>query len=1374
MDDFKGLSRDTTRAKTPQMMWEFARNILLNKNYLSVTNESGFDFIVNIPGQQIGVIDTNEEIVIFSLDETYSYIGTINTRLDNPIYELVLKSTKLGFKLNRPIEGVFYKNYKQDTIIIFSDGNFKDSFSPKLLNITSVSIPLSFTGEVVNSGEEYMELNPKGKESDIFISYEENSTLDAEVCYITYAYVTEDNSTLSYFPVHEVAYPLFGYKRKTTRNIIIDFFALDYLYTKIRIGIVVKRDNALFAYESPIINASLGFKYVLSSLNGFTAISPESLIVPSIIYSRVKTLTLTNDEVFLGNTTTEDIIPFQKYANLLKLDLKFIVKKADDFTNPTLCPDEVYSFYISLELKDGSYSEAFHIPGEVANPDYNELVDLTSSDLNTMGLNDITNKLPLKRFHIINSGGFTTALPTRIPINLTEASMRWGYWQNQETYPNASDYNSTIDYNGGVIPLGVDLRNTPIRYHRVPGLDAIAEKMPIRLGYSDKNQNTVPLNMKSALPAFGVQINNFDAVVPLSIKNHIQGYRLLIVKRNRGDVLVEDNNFLKQAQVLDINPDLTSGTPVPVLNTYHDIYGKSISGSSTIGVVGDTSNFRFDSYSPAEYGFSKVRSSNLSLYRPSLTTMLIKANYVCSDNPFINRANNNEPTYFKNIEESSINGNIGIPGETVIQIPFVGSNITVQGHYLIPPTQKYAVTKEIKYLLGNNSAIDNYLGEESIILTSNNSNAIKHSNSIDTCWNPLNLSNLDNRYFDTDPQTTSLYYYDQATKTYISAPLTRLQTSCLTINVTLLNILKDVYRGFSPNEFITLGKVQLYPRNLPPVTTPVLFDNYGDIFTYNSIDFLFSCVHFVANAGYMTFIQSLVKGLVSASNNSLVYPTTIKELNKAYKYYIEDVEEVNTFDYTIKNFNLDSTKSLNDLIVDISFNINKVFITSFPNRIHRSLSIRNESLSTSAARTYLANNYFETLPERGEIIALRGAAKILYIQKRYSLFIARIKDTLINNNDTTYLGVGDLFDREPDEILEDKNKGFIGCSSQFSCALVKEGLFVVDMEKHKMYLISKGVDEITKKGISNWFIKNSTFNPIYKELSIHNKYNTIDNPYTQVGYLLGYDVDNNRILITKKDFEFLFEQEFLNGDYLFENGFYRLNTVNSKPIPYSDLTYFKETSKTLSYSLEGQGSWICEHDYFPNSYINTAKGLYATKSISTLVSNVITFNLKLFKTNSSNNKGTFFNNKFESYVDLIFNSRTDLMKLYQSTTWNTLVKSTDGSNKYYSTIDSIIIYNDFQCSGRIEISGNKDISRDRNVEGNWNFNDFRDLVVDKTLPVVDVEGVIQLNNINNNKSWFEKSNFISNFIVVRLIMKNLTNDEVIINNVNVKSRTSDR
>lgn len=194
--------------------------------------------------------------------------------------------------------------------------------------------------------------------------------------------------------------------------------------------------------------------------------------------------------------------------------------------------------------------------------------------------------------------------------------------------------------------------------------------------------------------------------------------------------------------------------------------------------------------------------------------------------------------------------------------------------------------------------------------------------------------------------------------------------------------------------------------------------------------------------------------------------------------------------------------------------------------------------------------------------------------------------------------------------------------------------------------------------------------------------------------------------------------------------------------------------------------WVCEHDYFPTAYFYTIKGLYVTNK-NNLNNSIV------FKTNSKINKGLYFNNKFESYIDLIFNSRVDLIKLYQNVEWITQVIGENNENYYFETINSILLYSDYQCSGKIDIPNNL-FKISRNVENKWQFNDFRDMIISKILPIIDKEGRINENNLNNLKSWFDKSNFISNFIVIRLYMNNIDNKTIYIHNVNVKSRLSDR
>ena len=79
MEQFNGMHRNSARVKIPAGSWEHAQNILLQKGKGSISNEYGFDLKAPIPGDYLGCIATNEETVVFSLDNGFSCIGIIPT-----------------------------------------------------------------------------------------------------------------------------------------------------------------------------------------------------------------------------------------------------------------------------------------------------------------------------------------------------------------------------------------------------------------------------------------------------------------------------------------------------------------------------------------------------------------------------------------------------------------------------------------------------------------------------------------------------------------------------------------------------------------------------------------------------------------------------------------------------------------------------------------------------------------------------------------------------------------------------------------------------------------------------------------------------------------------------------------------------------------------------------------------------------------------------------------------------------------------------------------------------------------------------------------------------------------------------------------------
>jgi hypothetical protein len=168
------------------------------------------------------------------------------------------------------------------------------------------------------------------------------------------------------------------------------------------------------------------------------------------------------------------------------------------------------------------------------------------------------------------------------------------------------------------------------------------------------------------------------------------------------------------------------------------------------------------------------------------------------------------------------------------------------------------------------------------------------------------------------------------------------------------------------------------------------------------------------------------------------------------------------------------------------------------------------------------------------------------------------------------------------------------------------------------------------------------------------------------------------------------------------------------------------------------------------------------------VNNLETKTLNIYRHNSKTLKGTFYGTKYESYFEVIFNQRLDVTKLYQSIIWVTTVLNSNEGVEQFETINKIVVYNDNQNSGVIDLStSGLNPIRGRNNE--WYFNKFENMVINANSPTIDDKGAIITNNINTNKIWFEKSYFISKFIVVRLIIDNISNNTIHVHRVNVKS-----
>ena len=291
--------------------------------------------------------------------------------------------------------------------------------------------------------------------------------------------------------------------------------------------------------------------------------------------------------------------------------------------------------------------------------------------------------------------------------------------------------------------------------------------------------------------------------------------------------------------------------------------------------------------------------------------------------------------------------------------------------------------------------------------------------------------------------------------------------------------------------------------------------------------------------------------------------------NERYRIYsnlqIDPKEEpIISYDNTYSKVNNIKATYVTDLIA--------VKTSSFPYRVARSLKQSKEAINLNW-RKFSALEYYEMPKHRGPGIVIESAGRKLLIHHEHSLFVASIKDRLKSEQGDAYIGVADIFEYPPEELLYAKT-GKAGIQSRFGYTLGEDGYIFVDLYEPGLYKYSnEGYDVLSDRDIREFF----------------NKYiipTTNGNPLKENDVLVMHDEKTKRIILTNK---------------------------GSNPF-------------TLSYCYASK-SWISFHDYIPSLMYNTRRGIYG---ISQNLKEIYKFNDGEYATYFN---GQFY----QSFVDVLLN-----------------------------------------------------------------------------------------------------------------------------------------
>lgn len=1315
----KGLRRDISGIDQPEGTWPDARNISVFKKLSSISNEYGLKDITYCDNtishcypnskKNIGVIPTNGRKVLFFVDPNNLFSSEIGIIDENEVYTLFLKdsinSRVLNFDINHPIKGRFTYKFNDNLIITWTD-NFNE---PRILNIDCppFEIDQSFfvvSPSDVNKAKALIKMFPDAIAPNITdISVNDNGgSILTGTWYPIISYGLSDGTETSWLTVFN-GIPIVIDSRNlsfnqydgdesgltTSKSISLTFSDIDTNYTFIRLGFIYLSKGQYTAYYINRYRITNSTTQILFSGGETTMeqIDLTNVLVPNVVYPKVKTLTDLQSILYLGNVEVETDPNYQPYANNInvewirgdEIDLKNDISNSYKdgkivFFDKSFKSNEVIALYIVLERTSGTKTSAFHIPGRDALSNERDVVSgLGNQEIDALGNN-------VKRFQI-----FETALP----------SGEMGFWENEtELYPDTSEFDSTS-------LGGQDLRGQRVRHHKIPEARFFIENGE---GFFTSFQTdatllatyngTTRFDMNTIWSADFSQTSNntgytWTLVPGITYDSHtVTGITTnvgIIVTFNISINIVGGSpNDIVNLQAFDQGiPAATIAIDVPI--TLDSI------GSFTGNFTGQYT-FQVQNGQILDLAVIVTNPSNLSSFStitfPGSTIQVDRQNIYNRSKPIGLRISNvNIP--------SSIQSSIS--GWSIYYAKRTSGNIRIIGQD-IPKLDRFHC---FDLMATQSSLRATYVKQQITFVPPTIQDFDSLTNVLETI-NPEDINAVQDWFYVGENTLVPVNNTNRSSSIFATGIYTAFYLNTNTL-YDLCIYKQDTYVSFQDQDLIYTGTTfRVTSSGIQP--TQEVFG--GDVYI-NQYGFLEDTVN---------FYEYLI-GCESALNIGLRIEDVVNN-----KYYYPKYTNASTPQPTISyyGYNNDYT-SINDL--------NKVFpkrfsdndcsdnVFKFPQKIPRSNNDGNET-TILGWRTFKANAYYEMPKNKGSIWNLEGIDRTIFIQLEYTLYIGEIKDRLASGTEEIALGISQLFDRPPIEVVP-TNEGFIGSRSMFASLITPMGYCVVDRDKGKVFIVRspQSFDEISAEGLSQFWSERAQTSQ------------DVDNPFNGNGYTMVFDYDDERILITKKD------------------------SIDSFTLSFSRITK----------------SWICWHDYMPEYMFSNRKGHY-------LIDNI---NKKIYLGNDSTKVGKYFNGDiYDSYIDICFNESPDLSKTYNSCSWISEVRDFQDVFKKDKTLTHIIVYNDYQCSGLISLTKNNSTlwynQNRRNVEQEWHFNDFRDLVDNLNNAFLDVNNQVITSNINSNKPWYKKNKFVSKYIVVRLIYDNMDQNNIYLNASNFKSRISGR
>ena len=1104
MELIKGLNTDSNKGKMASGSWFNARNIVITEEWRDATNEKGFNKFQDVPGLIVGVIATNTKTVIFSVDSGTGEIGVINQAL---VYSCIVKSPELNFNINNPIEGVFTYNYKQELIIAWWDGLADNANAPKILNIDCLPFEVDGSCFPINIAKlELLLLFPNigAAEFELLEVNNTGGSLNTGVYAFMYAYVLDDGTISNFSGITNWVSIIDDYYSDkftqiegdksdtvTSKSITFKLNNLNSNFSKLKIAVIKKIGGVISAITLDSIDFDLSsYEFNYTGLSQEEDISSTELLTPTSSFTRVKTGAILDSRLHLANLKEQALLDFQSYANNIKVkwirtDDINLAKLENSYKDPLILfdkkgysSDNVYAPVIIFKFKDGTFSRAFHIPNtasrslaSVGYPGFNSN-DLIS-DIHAAFPEDFFVEALLVNPNIKYHEFFNDALSTG----------ETGYWENQtEFYPDEDC--SDIKNNLGVV-IG-SLRNEKVRHHKFPSLVQLEGWGNSYYTPSTGDSIKEVFDGSNSITGWAtngdvfLDFNGPTTVDPLYmvIEQQIDVLRVRAVQSGtynvtwRGDATAEINTQWRlihvkssgEQVVLDeINGvnDLFSKGNIPFY-FYHTIFMEigdkvawfgAVTGSPVLAyptVFTIDISIRLDNTSESD-GTTKVMGLQLEdVHIPNEIQEVVDCYYVGYCKKTIINTHKIGQTRIANLISK-------VSDFYNFDIKFFNPAFSfdfIKFEYFYDTAGFTPLQPDNNLLFTDGNPLVPYI---------NNVRAIKESSYFPkSVVSELSAQLIDTRSSKSDVLAIEVYNINMAgTSPPFTAP-------DLITTGSVYQYKKDLYAPFKNQEIIVTNKVQ----DINTSTSLVIYS--GDT-TINIIGWY---IDTTTRLPSKTSINPL--NLDIQESNSIVGYRYSDETNpeiadiyppkniitKVYYKLAYGDEPLPSLEAYLYNIDYNSSNSLITILPAVCYGDCDPLepVNSFPYRIARSPKQLDES-NTLNWRKFFTNSYHEMHDrDKGEVWKLQNYNRSILIYQKFAMYVAKPKDVLKTGDIEAALGVGDIFDRQPDEILPD-GKGYVGNQSQWATFICKYGIVHIDAQQGKVFIYSGKISEISKKRI---------------------------------------------------------------------------------------------------------------------------------------------------------------------------------------------------------------------------------------------------------------------------------------------------------------------